>query len=55
MPRFVATADSTQGVVVNKYYRGGVRMVVEYRVEGQVYRARATGPNPHLGTPAFTP
>lgn len=54
MQRFVATADSTQGVVANKYFRGGVRLVVEYRVGGQVYRARATGANPRLGTPAFS-
>jgi hypothetical protein len=54
MQRFVATADSAQGVVVNKYVRGGVRLVVEYRVDGQTYRVRRTGANPHLGTPAFS-
>jgi hypothetical protein len=54
MERFLATADSTPGVVVNKYVRGGVRLVVEYQVDGQTYRATRSGPNPHLGTPAFS-
>lgn len=48
MRRFVATADSTQGVVADKYIRGGVRLVVDYRVNGQTYRVRRTGANPAL-------
>lgn len=53
MDRFLATADSVQGVVANKYVRGGIRLVVEYRADGQTYRVTRTGANPHLGTPAF--
>lgn len=54
MQRFVATADSTQGLVVDKYFRGAVRLVVEYRVGDQTYRITRTGANPRWGTPAFS-
>jgi hypothetical protein len=52
--RFLSSAASTQGVVANKYVRGGIHLVVEYRVQGQVYRVTKTGQNPHVGTQAFT-
>jgi hypothetical protein len=55
MRRFLATADSTQGVVANKHYRGPeVRLFVEYRAGGRSYRVRSTGSNPYLGTPAYS-
>lgn len=52
--RFLATADSTQGVVLSKYVRGGVHLIVEYRVGDQPYRIQKTGKNPYWGTPAFS-
>lgn len=51
--RFLSTAASTQGVVANKYIRGGVHLIVEYEVRGQPYRIRVTGQNPLVGTQAF--
>lgn len=54
MQRLVATADSTGGVVTNKYVRGGVYLVVEYQAGGQLYRVRKRGANPIIGTPAFS-
>lgn len=54
MERFLATADSTQGAVADKYVRGGVRLVVEYQAGDQSYRVRKTGAKPYIGTPAFS-
>lgn len=54
MQRFLATADSTQGIVSSKYYRGVVHLFVDYRVDGQLYRVRKTGLNPMWGTPEFS-
>lgn len=54
MERFLATADSTGGVVAHKFVRGGVNLVVEYQAGGQPYHVRKTGANPFVGTPAFT-
>ena len=51
--RFLSTAASTEGVVVNKYVRGSVRLVVEYKVGDQRYRFTASGQNPYVGTQAF--
>ena len=52
--RFLATADSTEGVVTNKYVRGGVHLVVDYEVARQAHRIEKVGENPYLGTPAFS-
>jgi hypothetical protein len=41
-------------VVLQKYVRGGVYLVVEYRVEGQTFRATRRGQNPAVGTQAFS-
>lgn len=54
MQRFLATADSTRGVVAYKYVRAGVRLVVEYQAGGRSYRVMKTGANPYVGTPAFS-
>ena len=51
--RFLSTASSTQGVIVDKYIRGDVHLVVEYQVRGQRYRIVETGQNPYVGTQAF--
>lgn len=51
--RFVATADSIHGVVANKYVRGAIHVIVDYKVGGQTYRIHKTGENPYYGTPAF--
>lgn len=52
--RFLATADSVQGVVASKYVRGQVHVIVEYRADGRSYRVTKTGANPYLGTRAFS-
>jgi hypothetical protein len=52
--RFLATADSTRGVVANKYVRGGVHLIVDYEVAGQAHRITKVGDNPYVGTPAFS-
>lgn len=52
--RFLATADSVQGVVANKYVRGHVHLIVEYRAGGRSYRVTKTGANPVWGTPAYS-
>jgi len=51
--QFLATADSTKGVVTHKYVRGGIHLVVDYVVAGQPHQTRKVGANPHWGTPAF--
>jgi hypothetical protein len=54
MRRFLATAAWTQGLVADKYYRGTVHLIVEYRADGQLYRVRKWGLNPMLGTPEYS-
>ncbi len=54
MQQFLATADSTRGVVADKYVRGGVNLIVEYRVQGQGYRARPSRPIHWWGAPPFS-
>jgi hypothetical protein len=52
--RFLATADSTKGVVANKYVRGAIYLVVDYEVAGEAHTIRKAGRNPYVGTPAFS-
>ena len=52
--RFLATADSTKGVVADKYTRGGVHLVVNYNVANHPHRITKFGRNPYVGTPAFS-
>jgi len=51
--RFLATADSTMGVVAGKYVRGGVHIIVDYEVGGQTHRIRDFGEIPYFGEPPF--
>jgi hypothetical protein len=51
--RFLSTAAASKGVVASKFVRGGVHLVVEYEVEGRLYRVTKTGQNPLIGTQAF--
>jgi hypothetical protein len=51
--RFLSTAVPSQGVVINKFVRGGVHLVVEYEARGRRYRVVRTGQNPRVGTQAF--
>jgi hypothetical protein len=52
--RFLATAQSTKGVVADKYTRGGVHLVVDYEVADQPHRITKFGRSPYVGTPAFS-
>ena len=52
--RFLASADSTKGVVADKYVRGAIYLVVDYEVAGQAHTIRKAGRNPYVGTPAFS-
>ena len=52
--RFLETADSTQGVVVSKYVRGAIYLIVEYEVAGQTHQIEKRGANPRVGTQAFS-
>lgn len=54
MRDFLATADSTRGIVADKYVRAGINLVVEYQVSGQPYRVTRRGKHPYVGTPAFS-
>lgn len=54
MQRFLATADSTQGVVADKYVRGSVNLVVEYQVGRRTYRARKRRPTHWWGPQSFS-
>jgi hypothetical protein len=40
---FLAAADSTRGVVVNKFVRGGVRLVVDFHVGNERHRVLTPG------------
>jgi hypothetical protein len=52
--RFLAYADSTQGIVGQKYARGGIHLVVDYKVAAKQFRIVKVGENPYVGTPAFS-
>ena len=54
MQHFLATADSTRGVVADKYVRGGVNLIVEYRVHGQGYRVRPSRPIHWWGAASYS-
>ena len=52
--RFLATADSTTGVVAYKYVRGVMHLVVDYEASGQKRQVNKVGQNPFVGTAAFS-
>lgn len=52
--RLLAAAESTKGVVADKYVRGAIHLIVEYEVAGRTHRIRKVGAKPYFGTPAFT-
>ena len=53
--QFAAVADTTMGVVHNKFARGpGIYLTVNYEVSGRQHQLTIVGDNPFVGTPAFS-